>query len=70
METNAQTQISGGCVTRNNLTFYLQLKAVKYFLQHTLVKGNFVYFYAAHSEFYPNDTVTYELTEMSLIPAF
>ena len=69
METNAQTQISGGCFTTNNLNFHLQLKSCQ-ILSKTLVKGNFVYFYAAHSEFYPNDMVTYELTEISLIPAF
>ena len=27
LETNAQIQISGACVTRNNLDFYLQLKS-------------------------------------------
>ena len=27
LETNARTQISGGCVTRNDLDFYLQLKS-------------------------------------------
>ena len=39
-------------------------------LQHTPVKGNFVYFYSAHSEFSRNDMVICELTEISLIHAF
>ena len=42
LETNAQTQIFGSCVTGNNLDFYSQSKSYTHFLQHPFVKENFV----------------------------
>ena len=53
LEANAQTQICGGCVTRNNLRFnsqkVLNENAIADILQYTPVKENFVYFDVAHS---------------------
>ena len=64
LETNAQTHISGGCFTRNNLNCYsqkdLSQNAITDFLQHTSVKENFVYFDAAHFELSPYDMVTFD----------
>ena len=64
LETNAQIQISGCCVTRNNLNCYsqkdLSQNAITDFLQHTSVKENFAYFDAVHFELSPYDMVTFD----------
>ena len=70
LETNAQTQIFGSCVTGLIYIFTHNQKAIIHFLHHPSVKEHFVYFDAAHSDFSSNNLATYELTEVSLIRAF
>ena len=70
LETNAQTQIFGSCVTGLIYIFTHNQKVIIHFLQHPSVKEKFLYFDAAYSEFSSNNIVIYELTEISLIHTF